>query len=279
MDTLMDAIRALEKNRVRLHFTDTVPCGRTHFGGAPEVPEGFSWPRFTTATYDDDRVLSRPLAFLAQFNCREVAPFDREGLLPESGILAFFYELGSQRWGFDPADRGCARVFWFPEEASLSPAAFPDDLPPEYRLPEMAVSLSAESAFPCAEDFFAGQDLQRADWDGFFEACAMLEIDEPDNRSGLLGWPDEIQGSMFRDCELTARGHYLGSGPVDLSPEDKAAAQAAKDNWQLLFQLDTVEKDGFELMFGDCGRIYFFIRKEDLAARRFDRVWLILQCC
>ena len=31
-------------------------------------------------------------------------------------------------------------------------------------------------------------------------------------------------------------------------------------------------------MFGDCGRVYFCIRKEDLAARRFDRVWLILQC-
>ncbi len=31
-------------------------------------------------------------------------------------------------------------------------------------------------------------------------------------------------------------------------------------------------------MFGDCGCIYFYIRKEDLAARRFDRVHLCLQC-
>ena len=51
------------------------------------------------------------------------------------------------------------------------------------------------------------------------------------------------------------------------------------EGWQLLFQLDTVESGGFELMFGDCGRIYFYIRNEDLAARRFDRVWLIQQCC
>ena len=34
----------------------------------------------------------------------------------------------------------------------------------------------------------------------------------------------------------------------------------------------------FELMFGDCGHIYFYITKEDLAARRFDRIWLVLQC-
>ena len=48
--------------------------------------------------------------------------------------------------------------------------------------------------------------------------------------------------------------------------------------WLLLFQLDTVECGGFELMFGDCGHIYFYITKEDLAACRFDRIWLILQC-
>ena len=34
----------------------------------------------------------------------------------------------------------------------------------------------------------------------------------------------------------------------------------------LLFQLDTVEQGNFELMFGDCGHIYFYITKEDLAA-------------
>ena len=48
--------------------------------------------------------------------------------------------------------------------------------------------------------------------------------------------------------------------------------------WILLFQMDTVEKDGFELMFGDCGRIYFYIRKEDLRNRNFENVWLSLQC-
>ena len=37
-------------------------------------------------------------------------------------------------------------------------------------------------------------------------------------------------------------------------------------------------KDGFELMFGDCGRIYFYIRKEDLRNRNFENVWLSLQC-
>ena len=27
-----------------------------------------------------------------------------------------------------------------------------------------------------------------------------------------------------------------------------------------------------------CGWLIFYITKEDLAARRFDRIWLVLQC-
>ena len=56
------------------------------------------------------------------------------------------------------------------------------------------------------------------------------------------------------------------------------AEETARDRWMLLFQLDIVELGDFELMFGDCGHIYFYITKEHLAARRFDRIWLILQC-
>ncbi|PWM71867.1 MAG: hypothetical protein DBX59_07760 [Bacillota bacterium] len=37
-------------------------------------------------------------------------------------------------------------------------------------------------------------------------------------------------------------------------------------------QLDTVECDDFELMFGGCGHIYFYITKKDLAACRFDQI-------
>ena len=63
-------------------------------------------------------------------------------------------------------------------------------------------------------------------------------------------------------------------------PKDirKEAEETAYDKWRLLLQLDTVECGDFCLMFGDCGHIYFYITKEDLKAKRFDKVWLILQC-
>ncbi len=31
-------------------------------------------------------------------------------------------------------------------------------------------------------------------------------------------------------------------------------------------------------MWGDAGRLYFMIREEDLAARRFEDCWMTLQC-
>ena len=58
---------------------------------------------------------------------------------------------------------------------------------------------------------------------------------------------------------------------------DKISRDAI-DEWLLLFQLDTVSDGDFELMFGDCGRIYFFIRRENLAARRFVDGGGVLQC-
>ncbi len=80
---------------------------------------------------------------------------------------------------------------------------------------------------------------------------------------------------------MASQGYYLGDKEGwDRVPEEnrKRAEETARDRWMLLFQLDTVVCGDFELMFGDCGRIYFYITKEDLKERRFDRVWLILQC-
>lgn len=277
---LVQAIRAMERNSVRLTIGGPADgrTGACRFGGVPDVPADFQWPVFETVTFDDDEVRPRPLAFLAQFDCGALAACDRDKLLPHTGVLSFFYELGSQRWGYDPADAGCARVFWFQDAAALSPAKAPEALEEPYRLPALGVTMAAERSLPGGEDFFAPTGGQ-GDWDSFWEARTMAGGEpEVQKRSCLLGWPDNIQGNMTVECELVSRSIYMGGDrPI---PQD-ALAEAQRTSigdWQLLFQLDTVTDGEFELMFGDCGRVYFYIRKEDLAARRFDRVWLVLQC-
>ena len=84
---------------------------------------------------------------------------------------------------------------------------------------------------------------------------------------------------MFEDCELISQGYFLGQGTGEIPKKIlQSSHSSAYKRWMLLFQLDTVENGDFELMFGDCGHIYFYITKEDLAARHFERIWLMLQC-
>lgn len=281
MMNIQEELKRRSRNSIRLHIQGDVDkkCGGTHFGGVPDVPADFIWPMFETDTYEDPDVKLRPLSFLAQINCAEVAPFDQEHLLPSKGVLSFFYEVGSQRWGYDPKDAGCARVFWFEDVQALRPADVPDTLEPDYRFPGIGITASPELSYPGWEDFSPEFGLTYMQSDLFFAEKEAMGIEEPGNCSKLLGWPDTIQGNMTVECELTARGYYLGNGWKGIPEQDiQEAKQNSSDDWRLLFQLDTVTHDGFELMFGDCGRIYFFIRKEDVQARRFDRIWLILQC-
>lgn len=272
----------LYRSRINTRFVPTqgkLAVGASKFGGRPDVPEHFVWPVFETATPEDDQVKQRPLAFLAQFDCARLAPLDKEGLLPHEGVLSFFYELGSQRWGYDPKDRGCARVFWF--EGPLSPAEFPAELDEAFRLPELAAELSQATDAPDFQDACPALEYPWTanDYRYFDQARRELGMDYPANRSQLLGWPDLIQNNMTLECALVDRGYYLGGQWENIPMDERSALRTPSvREWQLLFQLDTVEQGDFELMFGDCGRIYFYIRREDLAQRRFDRAWLILQC-
>ncbi len=61
---------------------DILPLGASKFGGSPDLPPGMAWPR-----YNDF-----PLAFVAQINLAEVAPYDVAKILPPTGLLHFFFE-------------------------------------------------------------------------------------------------------------------------------------------------------------------------------------------
>lgn len=269
------------RNSVRLTIGGAAEnkIGATRFGGKPDVPEGFEWAYYEGEDYGGE-TKSRPLSFIAQFDLEEIAQFDTESLLPKTGVLSFFYELETQEWGYDPDDKGCARVFWFEDKSALHKAEFPEDLEDCFRLPPLKISAKSEKSYPDGVDFMLQREQEMTErWDEFDEICEKLGIEEEGNISKLLGWANPIQGNMTMECELISRGYYLGDGWDDVTALDRQEAEqwSAKD-WLLLFQLDIVDDGDFELMFGDGGRIYFYIRKDDLEARNFDEVWLILQC-
>lgn len=271
--TIQEKLLSYCQKAIALSYEEVPPAsiGATRFGGAPDVPADFEWPYFETSTYEDEVVKPRPLSFLAQFCCEDLAPYDAENLLPKHGLLSFFYEFGSQRWGYDPTDKGCARVFWFEDTKALIRADVPAELEEDFRFAPKGYCLQTKPSYPSGEDFAMLGGEADDDFYGVYDA-----LDQA-NSSKILGWATLQQGNMTMECALVTQGYYLG-GPDGWAEIPKTVKEEAKTrsifDWQLLLQLDS---EG-ELMFGDCGMIYFYIKKEDLAARRFDRAWLVLQC-
>ncbi len=89
----------------------TMPCeyklpgGSSKLLGNPDVWEGFEWPAIDLdgELYD--------LAFICQINCAEVSPYDKNGVLPKTGMLYFFYDLDEMP--YEPSDRNAARVIYY----------------------------------------------------------------------------------------------------------------------------------------------------------------------
>ncbi len=234
----------------------------SRFGGVPAVPVGFTWP-----SYD-----GKPMAFLGQLDLAALPAVEAHGL-PRNGLLAFFYEVESMRWGFDPGDRGCAHVVWLDGDVSTFrtrvPPPYPDHIAQVFQACELSFTPTVD--LPDTMDL-AGEPLGELDDDQqerYRELAASLH---PGKYHHVLGHPQLVQEDMRVECELASNGLMAGDGHAS----HDAFTPAARD-WELLLQIDT-DEDGPGWCWGDVGRIYFWIRRQDLAARRFDRSWLVLQC-
>ena len=278
----------IAKSEIRLNpYKSDAPLGMfaSKIGGKPSVSADFEWPTYTGVICGDksSEKKTRPLSFLAQIDLKEVSALDKEHRLPEDGILSFFYDLETMTWGFDPEDKGSARVFYFPKDTVVRIADIPEELDGEFVVPEIAVKFDPRVSLPGYGDKDDELGLSRdedLDWDEFMECRENAGGDDIEDLTKLFGYPNVIQNPMEEECEACSRGFRQGN-LADFAAISEAAkadiAEKAKD-WILLFQMSTLEIGDYELMFGDSGSIYFWIRREDLKERRFDKVWLVLQC-
>ena len=257
---------------------EKLPVGASKFYGMPDLPADFDWPYYKGTDFEGV-TKNRPLAFLAQINLGEAAQYDRTGLLPKTGVLSFFYETVSMEWGFELKSEGYARVYYFPETEGLVPTQIPEETK-EWSVGEQALTF-ADAVSLLSSFAYSRRSGKEVDWDTYNELRAEFGYDvaaHEDNPMKMLGYADEIQNEMEPECELYSRG-IDGDVQEELSEEEEAElVRNAADRWVLLFQMGTVADEDTELMYGDCGLIYFWIRKEDLAARNFNYVRLILQC-
>jgi uncharacterized protein YwqG len=190
-------------------------------------------------------------------------------------MLSFFYDTDPEHgvWGFDPKHRSGWSVLYSPPDVDLQVVSFPEDLPREARFAEVPLHPHEELTFAPCDSYGVDRLGMPLEQKYVLEDIDALDHDPPIHR--LLGNPDPIQADMQLECQLASSGIYLGDASGHRDPRHKELEPGAAE-WRLLLQIDSDDAAG--MMWGDVGRIYWWIRERDLRQRDFTRCWLILQC-
>lgn len=257
VESLLERVRAAASPCVRLNHSPVQ--GFSKIGGLPNVPPGFEWPRWQ----------GRPLQFLCQIDLAAIRACTQIAGLPAAGALLFFYDEEQSTWGFDPADRGSWRVVYAPEVAKL----VPHPCSSATTLPEIYLKAEPADSLPYPERLGLQQpDLPDGWWDSFE---ALRQRDCPLHQIG--GFPIAIQNDgMEVECQLASNGIYLG-GPEGYASDEAEALRSGAADWTLVLQLDS--DDAAEVMWGDSGTLYFWVKRDEGEAGNFADAWMVLQCC
>ena len=270
---------------------------RSKLGGLPDLPQGQSWPvrdAFPRTTHADGSPkffaisgvpyaryydMPQPLDFIAQIDLGELANAMTEAAgLPQRGMLYFFYDLVAESWGDDPDEAPAFRVLFHDCDTALAPVASPGRTPPIEPLPELRLRPHQAFTIPSV---WALQDRIPDLPEAVRIAYGDLRdrVLRPEYPAGpahqVLGIAHEIQSTMEGEIALTAAGIDLRVPGARQSVEAERV-RAQKSEWQLLLQIDSDDDEG--MMWGDAGMLYWWIRRSDLMARDFSKVWLRLQC-
>ncbi len=257
-----------------------LPTAAGKIGGCPDLPQGLKWP----VARIHGSWKRHPLAFVAQLNLAELAPMDTRHELPECGLLLFFFDM-------ECAYDGSCRVIHAENTEGLQRATFPNELDAECQYAERALTLRAAAIPPAwgnlsqeqqeqvsrlyreltpperLEEDLASRRHYTAPGGIYHEVRARLRRYGDaycDSRSYVLGWPDLIQDEMEEECVAKARKAY--------------GLKSCKEDWMLLLQLASFTDEAGEMMFYDMGNLYFWIRRQELAARDFSKVVPLVQC-
>lgn len=223
---------------------DDIPVGSTKLGGCPDVTDGFVWP-----TWGDTY-----LSFLAQVN---LSKLDQSALAdhgcPTEGLLSFFYAPDAM---FDIYDNGSSVQVYYCDAQELSRIAIPDQVPEQWRFSVCSLKDKLEWTVPDSETYEIqkilgmGWSNNREDfdlyWETFLPKVSTEFIQEEHPRHRLLGNHDAVQSG------------YVAGG------------------YSLLLQIDS--DDAAHMMWGDVGKLYFWIKPEQLRNKQFSAVFVTMEC-
>ncbi|GHH42410.1 YwqG family protein [Lentzea cavernae] len=267
---------ALFRPAVRFRTADTgVRVGQ--LGGDPSLPTDMEWPACEAG----------PLNHIATVDCAALPRQSLDVPLPSAGSLLFFYLDGSYSpdGSPDPLGQGArrgqpegARVIFIPAGAAVRGRPTPAGLrryssadltaepvvtgPSREHVLLHEVRLeSGLSLAEAAEEVEVGEGAEGEDV--FTEVVYLAGGEGPRHQVG--GYSDPIQGAAESEiASLVLDGGFQNP---------RFAAEAAE--WVLLAQFGS--DPAREMLWGDVGSLYWLIRRDDLAAGRFDLARFTLQ--
>lgn len=243
---------------IRIHAHPEKPTlpWQSKFGGTPYWPKGMEYPRTPDGA---------PMYMLAQLNLARMPALPG---YPASGLLQFFiaddegmglkFSQGLEETIRSNSDGSSSRVIYHREivedteylERDLPQASEAEVMP---LANEYALSFTREEQLPLHTDHRFGQ-----------AAAALGQIH------------DDVMEQLWEASEETTQTR-LGGYAYFTQDDPRYALEAGE--WLLLFQMDTDDTDGIDIMWGDCGVGNWFIHRDDLAKQDFSRAWFNWDCC
>jgi uncharacterized protein YwqG len=249
---------------IKIEKEKKIPVGASKFGGKPDLPYDITWPEYKRES----------MSFLAQINLKAASRYDYSNVLPDSGMLYFFYDKNQEVWGSDLSEYNGWKVI-YSEDKNLTRQEFPIDLDNHVRFKPGLLIFERQKSLPgwgLNEYYEIGFNDEEDDrYHGFLEkVCKINEIS-----NHMLGYPEAVQNDVFDECQTVFEDAREEKQFNTIFKEDDLNKK--DDDWILLLQLDSNEC--CNMMWGDVGRLYFVIREKDLVSKNFQRTWLVFQCC
>ncbi|MFE5597039.1 YwqG family protein [Streptomyces sp. NPDC056549] len=239
-------------------------------GGLPGLPSAYDWPKWEG---------HGPLSFVASIDCAGLPTAAGDIDLPEAGTLLGFYFDGQLDddealvFAEDRESWARARVLYVAAGEEVVEHGTPAEvaLYPVVPLTARLEMTAAEPWHPRIRDAFTAG--ARLGYRYNHPVCSQELL------AAMWEFDDEVRHQIGRHAHSVqnpvgievAEAALIGEGSWD----DPRLSEEAGDS-VLFAQFDS--EDAVDMMWGDAGALYWLIRPEDLAERRFERAMFTWQC-
>ena len=153
--------------------------------GNPDLPPQAEYP-LMKVTEEDGSETEYPLTFICQIDCADIAPFDKEGLLPREGMLYFFAAVDDfigyespEHFGLGKWPKKAVKVKYTKQinMETFNSCILVDDEENELAEPEMAIDF-CECGDECDGIKLLGRPYFKEVRDEFPDCVNLLQLDE-----------------------------------------------------------------------------------------------------